>query len=115
MNIKTLDEWFDDLPENVKDALSELVYERDLDIIEQNMNNFIADSIRQTFKLDEKPVRFTKKTTIKADPELVQLGRDKLKKDLKKKHKKMSKTPITDNDIAHIRQKLDNGFDILPF
>lgn len=96
MKIRTLAEWFDDLPEEVKDKLSDLVYDRDMQILEDKMDNFIANTIRFTYNQQEKQsssLNYPKLFKMPAMP-------------IDNKHK----TPITEQEIQDLRKNLNKKF-----
>ncbi len=92
MKIQSLSDWFDDLPEEVKDKLSELVYDRDIDILEERMNDFIMKSVRFTFessKTSENTLKMPQKAYIRED---------------------LTTKPITEQEIQNLRKLLDEKF-----
>lgn len=117
MKIRTLAEWFDDLPEDVKDALSELVYERDLNNFEARINDFIAESVRFSNKEQENASERFKMPDSVLYSFKYRKNLDIPINEIKKpnNNKKNKSTPISNDEIKKIRKKLDCGFDILPF
>jgi hypothetical protein len=97
MKIRTLAEWFDELPEEVKDKISDLVYDRDMQILEDKMDNFIANTIFFARKQEE-----MNNESAKPFPKLFKMP--KIPTDGN------HNTPITEQEIQNLLKKLNKKF-----